>query len=462
MGIAEDPLGWWAGRDSLLEELRRRAQLASNQLGDLFDGHARYFHETTEAIIDEFDLPSEKAYLLLDYAEKLVDCLYRAYPQAETKLQKLQIALESNNVKVELGPRAKKTLHITPEDEKWYIIAVRRRERKRWIFSLPIHGVSTEAEFPDLLSLSSQDLHYLQAGWRASDEGEESSSPKMETTQTWQVLAWVAVRSGLQQIAIHRLNLNMKKPSLSWLITAKSWRQQWRTPEGKVLAQKEAEQHPLGLLTWYLGDGRKHKRDYIYKVGNDDKYKSKSIVADIVKEAYRTRYGTLLDLLESDKWTTLKNLQSRWNPVHAELAGYTFLLSWIGKLQASIQFKTQQEAQKCIEALREHGITQIRTALSKKKYIRVYFTTSEVLKLAEQYQEWRRALKQLAEKHNLKPRGPIKRRLLELAENPPLTLHMTSTLVTLLKTGRTLQLHTHTMQAVSVHPVPKASANHGT
>jgi hypothetical protein len=75
-----------------------------------------------------------------------------------------------------------------------------------------------------------------------------------------------------------------------------------------------------------------------------------------------------------------------------------------------------------METLREHGITQIRTTLSKKKYIRVYFTTHEVLKLAENYQEWRRALKQLAEKHKLQPRGPIKRRLLELAENPPLAL----------------------------------------
>jgi hypothetical protein len=156
MGIAENPLGWWAGRDSLLEELRRRAQLASNQLGDLFDEHARYFHETTEAIIDEFDLPSEKAYLLLDFAEKLVDCLYRAYPQAETKLQKLLTALENSKVKVELGPRAKKTLHITPGDENWYIIATQRRERKTWIFSMPIYGVSAEAEFPDLLCLSSQ------------------------------------------------------------------------------------------------------------------------------------------------------------------------------------------------------------------------------------------------------------------------------------------------------------------
>jgi hypothetical protein len=368
METAIGPEGWRTGPTDLLAELHSKAQLAYRELDNLFNEQARYFHEKAEAIIDAFDLTSEKAYLLLDFAEKLVDCLYRAYPQSEAKLQKLLTALENNNVKVELSQRGTKTLHVRPEDENWYIIATRRRERKTWIFSMPIHGVSAEAEFPDLLNLSDQDLYYLQAGWRASDESVYSDGrPEMGTPQAWQVLAWAAVRPGVQQIVIHRLNLNMKKPSLSWLITAKSWEQQWRTAEDKVLAQKEAEQNVLGLLTWYLGDGHRHKRDYIYKVGNNDKYKSKSIIADIVKEAYRTHYGTLLDIIESDKWTTLKSLQSRWNPVHAELAGYTFLLSWAGKLQASIQFKTQQEAQKCIETLREHGITQIRTTLSKKK-----------------------------------------------------------------------------------------------
>gem|GEM_PF-4263638 len=41
------------------------------------------------------------------------------------------------------------------------------------------------------------------------------------------------------------------------------------------------------------------------------------------------------------------------------------------------------------------------------------------MKLAENSPEWRRALKQLAQKHSIQPRGPMLRRLLELAENPP-------------------------------------------
>ena len=60
-------------------------------------------------------------------------------------------ALESNNVKVELGPRAKKTLHIAPEGERWYVSA---HFRETWLFKLSIYRVSAEAEFPDILNVS--------------------------------------------------------------------------------------------------------------------------------------------------------------------------------------------------------------------------------------------------------------------------------------------------------------------
>jgi hypothetical protein len=417
MGTAISPEGRRTGQD-LLQKLYSRAQLAYRELGNLIDGQKKYFYRTSEAIIDAFDLPADKADMLRDFTKTLASLLDRAYLQAEAKLQKLQKALESNNVKVELASRAKKTLHITPEGEEWHVRAHMVGD-KRWLFSLPICKVSAEAEFPDILGLNSEALYYLQAGWRASDESYKQNKPRMFTTQPWQIFAWVAVRHGLQQIYLESLNLNMTKPTISWGIATKSWEQQWPAREGKKLAQQVASQHPLGMLAWYLGDGKRHKHDLKYKVGNSDEYKSKSIIADIVKDAYRTRYGTLLDLLESDKWATLKNLYPKQNPVHAELAGYTFLLSWFGKVRVSIEFKNEREARECVEILRQHGITQIRTTLSHKKYVRVYFTTHEVLKLAEKYPQWRRALKELAQKYNVQPRGPLMRRLLELAENPP-------------------------------------------
>ena len=406
------------GPTDLLTELYSRTQLAQSQLGNLFSGQKKYFYETSEAIINEFDLPSEKADALRGFTETLAGLLDMAHSQTEAKLQKLLFALEVNNVKIEPSPHGKKTIHFRPADEKWHVSAHMRK--KSWVFRLPIHKVGMRTFFPDILGLNSEDLYYIQAGWRASDEATSGDKAAMNTTQPWQVLAWAAVRHGTLHVSLGLLHLNaLKPPSLEWRLISE-WKQQWPTRQGKKTAQEIAKGHPLGLLAWYLGDGKKNKYSLVYAIQNDEESKPKSIVTEILKEAYRTRYGVFLDLIESDKWAALKNLIPRQRPIHVEFVGYTFLLSYNGSAQASIDFKEQQDAQRCIEFLAQHGVTQVKTTISHKKYFRVYVTTKEILKLAENYQEWRRALKQLAEKHGLQPKTPMLRRLLELAENPPL------------------------------------------
>jgi hypothetical protein len=71
-----------------------------------------------------------------------------------------------------------------------------------------------------------------------------------------------------QRIYLKSLNLNMTKPAIVWDVTAKSWFQQWPTREGKKLAQQVARRHPLGMLTWYLGDGEKHPDTFRIAVGD--------------------------------------------------------------------------------------------------------------------------------------------------------------------------------------------------
>jgi len=410
-----------AGWQAMLAELRWRVEKARSVLSELSSEQKRYFRERAELLIQEMDLPPDKASMLLDFAEKLVDCLHRAYPQAETKLQRLLTALENSSVEVELSPRGTKTLHIRPEGEEWHIIAQLRR--KTWLYKLPIHRVSAEAEFPDILNLSSEELYYLQAGWRASDECDDKGKPRMATTQAWQVIAWAAVRHGSLWIYLKTLNLNEGRPSIEWHIKAKSWRQQWPTREGKRLAQQAAKQHPLGMLARYLGDGMRHKYSLRYRVGNSEEYVPKELAQQMLNAAYQTGYGKLLNSLDSEKWAALKKLQPRWNPVHAEVAGYTFLLSWNGKNVFAVHrfsLHAHKEAEKCIQTLREQEGVEAKTATSKcGKYIRAWFNAQEIIKLAERYPGWRKAVKELARKHNIQPRGPIIRRLLELAENPP-------------------------------------------
>jgi hypothetical protein len=122
-GTAMGSPGWRTGPIDLLQELYSRTQLAQSQLSNLFSGQKKYFYKTSEAIIDIFDLPLDKADALQGFTETLASLLDKAYPQVEQKLNKLLKALESNSVKIELGPRAKKTLHVTPEGERWYVSA---------------------------------------------------------------------------------------------------------------------------------------------------------------------------------------------------------------------------------------------------------------------------------------------------------------------------------------------------
>jgi hypothetical protein len=155
-----------AGWQAMLAELRWRAEKACGELGRLFSEQKRYFREKAELLIEELGLPQAKASMLLDFAEKLVECLDEAYAQAEAKLRRLLAALEKGSVRVKPSPRRKKTLHIIPEGEEWYIIAQLRR--KTWLFALPIHGITAEASFPEVLGLDGEALHYLQGKSRGT------------------------------------------------------------------------------------------------------------------------------------------------------------------------------------------------------------------------------------------------------------------------------------------------------
>ncbi|MCC5999215.1 MAG: hypothetical protein LM573_09060, partial [Thermofilum sp.] len=201
--------------------------------------------------------------------------------------------------------------------------------RKTWLISLPIYRVSAEAEFPDILGLNSEALYYLQAGWRASDESCYRNQYRMGTTKPWQVLAWVAVRYGYLRIYLNALNLNTNELTLAWSIIS-SWDQQC---EDKKLAQQTASRHPLGILTWYLGDGEKHPSVFRIAIGDTDEILIKQLVPQILKAAYQTSYGRLLDLLESEKWQTLKRLRPRRNPVYAVILDHTFWLSYSERAQ---------------------------------------------------------------------------------------------------------------------------------
>jgi len=179
------------------------------------------------------------------------------------------------------------------------------------------------------------------------------------------------------------------------------------------------------MLTWYLGDGEKHPEVFRFAIQNDEKYEPKQLARQILQAAYQTGYGKLLDLLNSEKWQMLKNLEPMREPIYTVLMGHTFWLIYSEKaeqIQGRTLVKTIEEAQKLVERLQQQGIqAKIYTWLdSGNYYYVVQLNGTNIARAAQLYPELRPALKELIQKHGISPRGPVTRRLIELADNPPL------------------------------------------
>ena len=139
-----------------------------------------------------------------------------------------------------------------------------------------------------------------------------------------------------------------------------------------------------------------------------------------MRRAYETGYGKLLDAIKCDKWLVLKNLPPKQNPVHVRFNGHIFCLnSFHSKGIACTVTKSEKEARECAQLLALLGV-QAKVYKWPRRYWIVQLNGREVLKLAELFLEWRSALRELAEKRKIEPRGPVTRRLLELAGSPPL------------------------------------------
>jgi hypothetical protein len=178
------------------------------------------------------------------------------------------------------------------------------------------------------------------------------------------------------------------------------------------------------LLTLYLGDGCKHPRAFGFSAEGRIEYYEITVVPEIVRRAYETGYSKLLDAIKCDKWLALKNLMPKRDLVHARFNEYVFCLNYFHSKIRTVLFactvtKSEEEARRCAQLLALLGM-QAKVYKWPRRYWIVQLNGREVLKLAEPLPEWRNALRELAEKRKIEPRGPVARRLLELAGSPPL------------------------------------------
>jgi hypothetical protein len=194
---------------------------------------------------------------------------------------------------------------------------------------IPIHGVSAEAHFPDVLKLPCERLELLQPGWRASDESKMSIRPFMDTAQPWQVPAWAAVRYGELYVRAASVNLTREGVGVHIRIESKSWRQKWTKDEAVSLVAnylRRGERAPV--LTMWLGDGKTERREvlsgnYRLTVAAREPWRlssstgmKKALVATGREAFVKLRdaagtYGELLGLLRAHKWIEIKTRHGR-------------------------------------------------------------------------------------------------------------------------------------------------------
>jgi len=401
--------------EEVLEQVSRHGVLRG-PVDWVFPGWMLYVEYATQKIIETFPL-SEERRQLLNFRDAMKRLLLEAWMQAKEKLTMLYKAVVEGTYRIERN-------RLYAPDGSWMYVG-------RTTMYIPIHDISAETYFPDVLKLPRKRLELLQLGWRASDEGDKDGQPVMGTTQPWQVFAWAALRYGELYLRIASANLTREGVSVLIHVIANSWRQRWSKDEAVDLVInhfRRGEWAPL--LTMWLGDGKARWR----RIGRLE-------VAIAAKEPWRLGlvastyeaivakgreafvklmeaagiYGELLELLRTHKWNYIKQsvqkkkgidiLREKYGEASTleeeeirmgdvVILGIAMNLQLVhgkgGSLIARYSTRDVGKALAIAERLESAGLRP-NIVRSNANYV-VYIATADLLRLAERDGEIRRAI----------------------------------------------------------------------
>ncbi len=371
----------------------------------VFPAWMLYVEYATQRIAEAFQLTEEEKRALLDFRDTMKQLLLKTWMQAKEKLTALYKAVVESTYRLE-GKR------LYASDGVWMYIGGSTPH-------LEIHDVSASTRFPDVLKLPHERLELFQLGWRASDEGEKGGRPYMDTTQPWQVFAWVATRYGSLYIRINTIILTHEGAGVSIQIKAKSWRQKWSKDEAISLVAdylRRGEWAPL--FTAWLGDGEAGQKKVLHSryalvITTKEPWRlgisistKKALVAS-GKEAFRRLresagiYGELLNLLKSHKWISIKlatddsfKVALKLNKMNITVGGIVMYLRLVGgrdiSLLAGYFTSDVRKALAAVDKLKAAGLRP-NIVRSGSNYM-VYIATADLLKLAEKDETIRRTL----------------------------------------------------------------------
>ena len=389
-----------------LEDVLERASTRGVLRGPVdwvFPAWMLYVEYATQKIAEAFQLSEEEKRQLLDFRDTLKRLLMEAWMQAKKKLAALYKAVSEGTYRSE-GKRL-----YAPND--WMYVG-----RTMYI---PIHGISAETYFPDVLRLLQEKLELLQLGWRASDEGSEKNRPFMDTVQPWQVFAWATVRCGKLYIRIDSANLTREGVSINVYIRAKSWRQKWSKDEAISLVADYLRRGEWALLlTAWLGDGKARWKNilrgkYMLSIATKEPWKlgkkvgtHETIVATGREAFVKLKesagvYGVLLDLLRAHKWIYIKlatddglRVAYKLNKKGITVEGVVMYLRLVsgrgGSLLAEHYTRDLGKALEVADRLKATGLRP-NVVRSGPNYV-VYIATADLLRLAERDETVRKAI----------------------------------------------------------------------
>jgi hypothetical protein len=376
----------------------------------VFPAWMMYVEYATQKIAETFPLSEEEKRQLFHFRDTMKRLLLKAWMQAKEKLTTLYKAVAEGTYRLE-GKR------LYAPDGVWIYVGSNTP-------LLKVYGVSAKAYFPDLLKLPRKRLELLQLGWRASDEGNDRGRPVMNTTQPWQVFAWVATRYGGLYICVDMTNLTREGMSVAIRITAKSWKQKWTKTEAVDLVTshlKRGEWTPM-LSTW-LGDGKAIRKkalhgNYQLVITSKEPWKlgkrasaREALIASGREAFERLRkaagvYGELLDLLKAHKWIDVKlatddgfrTATKQNKKKYITVEGIIMRLRVASDTLLAEYYTCCQE--KMLEVEKKLKSVGLRPNIVKSntRYV-VYIAMTDLLRLAEEDGEIRRTIAQyLAEK----------------------------------------------------------------
>jgi hypothetical protein len=226
--------------EEVLEQVSRYGVLRG-AIDWIFMAWMLYVEYAAERIAKAFQLSERERSQLFGFRDAMKQLLSEAWMRTKEKLTTLYEAIAEDRYKIE---SRRLTSRLVAGDGVIHIY--------NQMYTLILKPHIVYAEFPPLL----RNLRELQIGWVASDEGRNHTTPRMGTSQPWQLYAWLATRPGKTAVWINHIAIVKNGISIGVTAEARDWTEQLSRVSALAYVISEFKKgNWTPFTTAWLGDG---------------------------------------------------------------------------------------------------------------------------------------------------------------------------------------------------------------